>query len=271
VLRHKAKKRGGPKKTAAHIPSCADKTHLPGAKSLAHSRDRTDLDRLRGDFGFVGYLLAARSRTQESCLSMQQPDPRAGVHFHGRDKAITAYRFLARRIRQRANAAKGGKSEQLNETARAFEKIAENFERVDERRPAPFRKYARLWLQSDYEKAAKWKARIRLASGAKQEVEATYQELLSREYDDPDGEINEIVRLMAAAFVMSFSAYARAGTNFSGIPPMPEQALSQTDSTSRQLAQFPADPPVRMHLNQAQTQTSPYDSPDFVVPPYEVQ
>ena len=42
----------------------------------------------------------------------------------------------------------------MNETARAFEKIAENFERVDERRPAPFRKYARLWLQSDYEKAA---------------------------------------------------------------------------------------------------------------------
>jgi hypothetical protein len=74
-------------------------------------------------------------------------------------------------------------------------KSAEQSSACDERRPPPFRKYARLWLQSDYEKAAKRKARIRLASTAKQEVRAAYDELQSRDDDDPDGEINELVRL----------------------------------------------------------------------------
>ncbi len=59
-------------------------------------------------------------------------------------------------------------------------------------------------------------------------------------------------------------------TNFSGIPPMPqEQAQNQTDPTQTKLAQCPADPPVQKHLNDAQP--SLYDSPDFVVPPYEIQ
>jgi hypothetical protein len=67
--------------------------------------------------------------------------------------------------------------------------------------------------------------------------------------------------LMVAAFAASLSACTTAmGTNFSGIP---------TDSPSQKLAQFPADPPVQMHLDQVQI--SPYDSPDFVVPPYEIQ
>lgn len=70
--------------------------------------------------------------------------------------------------------------------------------------------------------------------------------------------------LMAASLVASLSACTAAmgtnmGTNFSGIP----------EPTSQELAQYPADPPVRMHLNDVQT--SPYDSPDFVVPPYLIQ
>ena len=66
--------------------------------------------------------------------------------------------------------------------------------------------------------------------------------------------------LMAAAFAASLSACTTAmGTNFSGIP----------EPTSQKLAQYPADPPVQMHLNTVQT--SPYDSPDFVVPPYLIQ
>ena len=66
--------------------------------------------------------------------------------------------------------------------------------------------------------------------------------------------------LMAAAFAASLSACTTAmGTNFSGIP----------EPTSQKLAQYPADPPVEVHLNNVQT--SPYDSPDFVVPPYLIQ
>ena len=74
--------------------------------------------------------------------------------------------------------------------------------------------------------------------------------------------------LMAAALVASLSACSgtMGGTNFSGIPPMPEQAQ---DSTSQTLAQYPADPPVQLHRNPVPT--SPYDSPDFVVPPYEIE
>lgn len=77
--------------------------------------------------------------------------------------------------------------------------------------------------------------------------------------------------LRAAAFVASLSACTSAmGTSFSGIPPMPQQpAQNPVDPTLQKLAQFPADPPVQMHLNPVQT--SPYDSPDFVVPPYEIE
>jgi hypothetical protein len=77
--------------------------------------------------------------------------------------------------------------------------------------------------------------------------------------------------LTAAVFAVSLAASANAmATNFSGIPPMPgQQDYVSSDSTSQKLAQFPADPPVQMHLNHAQS--SPYDSPDFVVPPYEIQ
>jgi hypothetical protein len=68
---------------------------------------------------------------------------------------------------------------------------------------------------------------------------------------------------MAAAFAASLSACSTAmgtmGTNFSGIP----------EPTSEKLAQYPADPPLQMHLNNVQI--SPYDSPDFVVPPYLIQ
>ena len=66
--------------------------------------------------------------------------------------------------------------------------------------------------------------------------------------------------LMAAAFAASLSACTTAmGTNFSGIP----------EPTSQKLAQYPVDPSVPMHLNNVQT--GPYDSPDFVVPPYLIQ
>ena len=67
--------------------------------------------------------------------------------------------------------------------------------------------------------------------------------------------------LMAVAVVASLSACTSAmGTNFSGIP---------TDAASQKIAQYPADPPVLMHVNRAQT--GPYDSSDFVVPPYEIE
>jgi hypothetical protein len=77
--------------------------------------------------------------------------------------------------------------------------------------------------------------------------------------------------LTAVSFIVSIAASTSAmATNFSGIPSMPqEQAQNQPDPTLPKLAQFPADPPVQMHLNDAQS--SPYDSPDFVVPPYEIQ
>jgi hypothetical protein len=77
--------------------------------------------------------------------------------------------------------------------------------------------------------------------------------------------------LSAAAFVVSLAASTGAmATNFSDIPPVPgQQDYVSSDSTSQKLAQFPADPPVQMHLKHAQS--SPYDSPDFVVPPYEIQ
>jgi hypothetical protein len=71
--------------------------------------------------------------------------------------------------------------------------------------------------------------------------------------------------LAAAAFVVSLAASASAmATDFSGIPPM-----NPADPATQKLAQFPANPPVQMHLDHAQT--GPYDSPDFVVPPYEVE
>jgi hypothetical protein len=75
--------------------------------------------------------------------------------------------------------------------------------------------------------------------------------------------------LTAAAFAVSLAASTSAmATNFSGIPPMPgEQDYVSSNPTL--LSQYPADPPVQMNLNHAQS--SPYDSPDFVVPPYEIQ
>jgi hypothetical protein len=59
-------------------------------------------------------------------------------------------------------------------------------------------------------------------------------------------------------------------TNFSGIPPMPgQQDYVPSDPAQQKLSQYPADPPVQMQRNHAQS--SPYDSPDFVVPPYLIQ
>jgi hypothetical protein len=70
--------------------------------------------------------------------------------------------------------------------------------------------------------------------------------------------------LIAAALAASLSACSSAmGTNFSGIP--------TTDwATSQKLAQYPADPAFQLPHGQVQN-SSPYDSPDFVVPPYEIQ
>lgn len=58
--------------------------------------------------------------------------------------------------------------------------------------------------------------------------------------------------LTAAAFVASLAGSSAAfAANFSGIP--------------EQQTQLPADPPVHQQLRHQQT--SPYDGPDFVVPP----
>jgi hypothetical protein len=59
-------------------------------------------------------------------------------------------------------------------------------------------------------------------------------------------------------------------TNFSGIPPMPGQQdyVAPTPSQPK-LSQYPADPAFQLRQDRQQ-QTSPYDSPDFVVPPYEI-
>jgi hypothetical protein len=74
--------------------------------------------------------------------------------------------------------------------------------------------------------------------------------------------------LTTAAFAASLVASTAAmATNFSGIPEMPEQQQQQQ-------AQYPADPPIHQQIPYQQQlrnqQTGPYDSPDFVVPPYEI-
>lgn len=65
--------------------------------------------------------------------------------------------------------------------------------------------------------------------------------------------------LTAAAFVVSLagSTGSAMATNFSGIRGFPQQQ-----------AQDPRDPPGQQQLRPRQT--GPYDSPDFVVPSYEV-
>ena len=76
--------------------------------------------------------------------------------------------------------------------------------------------------------------------------------------------------LTAAAFVLSLAASTSAmATNFSGIPPMPGQQDYVPAPAQQKLSQYPADPPIQMSVSPAQS--SPYDSPDFVVPPYEIQ
>jgi hypothetical protein len=77
--------------------------------------------------------------------------------------------------------------------------------------------------------------------------------------------------LTTAAFVLSLAASTSAmATNFSGIPPMPgQQDYVPSAPAQQKLSQYPANPPVQMSVGPAQS--SPYDSPDFVVPPYEIQ
>jgi hypothetical protein len=77
--------------------------------------------------------------------------------------------------------------------------------------------------------------------------------------------------LTAAAFIVSIAASTSAmATNFSGIPPMPgQQDYVPPASAQQKLSQYPADPAFQ--LRRDHQQTSPYDSPDFVVPPYEIQ
>ena len=65
--------------------------------------------------------------------------------------------------------------------------------------------------------------------------------------------------LTATAFAVSLAASTGAmAANFSGIPELPQQQ-----------AQVPTDPPAQSQLRHAQP--GPYDSPDFVVPEYEIQ
>lgn len=71
--------------------------------------------------------------------------------------------------------------------------------------------------------------------------------------------------LAAAAFVLSLVASAGAmAADFSGVPELPPQQQALAPQT----AQLPADRPALQQLRPAQT--GPYDSPDFVVPPYNV-
>ena len=64
--------------------------------------------------------------------------------------------------------------------------------------------------------------------------------------------------LTAAAFVVSLAGSTAAfAANFSGVPALPQQQTL-----------LPADPAVHQQLRHEQT--GPYDSPDFVVPPYEI-
>ena len=61
--------------------------------------------------------------------------------------------------------------------------------------------------------------------------------------------------LTAAAFVAALAASTGAmAANFSGIPPFPQQ-----------------QPEQQQQQQLRHEQTSPYDSPDFIVPPYENQ
>jgi hypothetical protein len=61
--------------------------------------------------------------------------------------------------------------------------------------------------------------------------------------------------LTAAAFAVSLGASTGAiASNFSGVPDYPQAQ-----------GQDPTDPP-----GQRPGQAAPYDSPDFVVPPYEI-
>lgn len=70
--------------------------------------------------------------------------------------------------------------------------------------------------------------------------------------------------LAAAAFILSLVTSAGAmAANFSGVPETPEQqALMPT------VPQVTDDPPALPQLRHVQT--GPYDSLDFVVPPYEI-
>lgn len=65
--------------------------------------------------------------------------------------------------------------------------------------------------------------------------------------------------LSAAVFAASLAAGPGVmAADFSGIPQLPQQ-----------LTQLPADPPaVQQHFQNGQTGL--YDSPDFVLPPYEI-
>ena len=77
--------------------------------------------------------------------------------------------------------------------------------------------------------------------------------------------------LAASAFAASLAVSTGAwATNFSGIPPMPGQEEYDRSQNSQLQAQYPADPPVQQHFQRPQ-QRSPYDSPDFNVPPYEIE
>ena len=63
--------------------------------------------------------------------------------------------------------------------------------------------------------------------------------------------------LTAAAFALSRAGSSAAfAANFSGIP--------------EQQTQLPADASVHQQRQLQRHETSPYDSPDFVVPPYEI-
>lgn len=80
-----------------------------------------------------------------------------------------------------------------------------------------------------------------------------------------------LAAMSAPVFAADTSPGMSPATNFSGIPPVPAQrARDPSDPTPPKLAQFPADPSVQVQVNHA-PQFSPYDSPDFVLPPYEIE
>lgn len=66
--------------------------------------------------------------------------------------------------------------------------------RRDDKKPAPFRRHARLWLESDYNEVAHRRARPPVDT-LRRQIEQNYEELINRDDIDPAMEMNDLLRL----------------------------------------------------------------------------